>query len=309
MKPRLAPLALLPLLAAPSAAGGLDASRVPAEARALVHLDLEGLQRTGLWRAVREPMLEEASRGLDEIEREFGLRPLEDVRSITVWDTSGAGEAKAAALVTSARIDAALERLQQEPQYHAIESDDLRVHVWQDGDEAVYAFVHPSGPDERIVLLSDGSEHLMQAVRVLYGQAPSLARASAPAIAASPAPGSFLFVAVAQGLSGAEWGEEASAVLGLAERIALDVGEVGQDLFAHASIWTGSLEDAQNLNDILEGVRALGRLVLGHAEDAPPEALMWLDAVRFGHVDDVVQLDLRIPVLELIEAARSAEQR
>lgn len=298
------------LLALPVEAGGFDAERVPAGARAVVHVDVAGLQRTALWRMAGELGLHAELDELGELEREFGVNPLRDVRSVTIWDTTGTGEGKAAVLVTGARIDAALERLQGAPQYRSVESDRLRVHAWDDGDDmSVFAFVHPTGDDERVVILSDRTDILIEGIRVLFGQAPSLADTPAAAITARPSAGSLVFVALTQGLPGADWAHEASAVLGLAEQVVLDVGESREMLFAHASIWTKSLEDAQNLNDILEGLRALGRLALGRAEDVPPQLPEWLGNLRFGHRGNVVEVDFEIAVEELAQVAREAEAR
>ena len=109
----------------------------------------------------------------------------------------------------------------------------------------------------RFLLLSNRVDRLTNSLRLLDGGVPSLRDAAAPAITASPGPGSWAFVAVAQGIKDLTEFEPTSQIARLARSIVVDVGEDEALLFARMNMETASGEDAMRVSQVMQGFTAL----------------------------------------------------
>lgn len=287
----------LALLAAPTLADGFDASVVPAGAGRLIHLDVSGLQRSGLWKHLEKSGLTEAFDDLEEVKEEFGIHPLEDIRSITLYDTGKELEHQTAVLVMNAKVDGALDRLTQVEGYRAVVAGGLTVHSWDDGGETKYAYVHERGHDQRAVLLSDSSDRLLEGLRVMLGDAPSMASGRSK-IMARPQPNTFLFAAMSGGFGDIGLHNKTSVLLGNAESALVELGADDENLFISAALVTETVDEATHLIELMRGARALARLVGG--DEVPAELLDLLDAVHFNQRENEVRVDIVIE-FDLIE--------
>ncbi len=296
----------LAALSAESLAGELNLNHVSSEAHWLVHVDMEGMQRTSLWQGLRaRGVLEEIELDeFQEFEREFGLHPLIDVKAMTIYGTGTDHEQAVAVVTASSRVDAAIQRLAGEDGYRRLASGDLEIHSWGEGTQSFLAYVQETGPDERVIVLADESDLLFDGIRVMKGEATNLVTGRSSRIQARPSPGSFLFVAASQGLPAMDWTETTSQVFGLAERLSLDVGEQGGQLYARVGLTAAESKDAANLYDIVNGFLAMGRMFIGHADELPPEVLDFLDALRVQRRDREVWVEFvhnSLAILETLE--------
>lgn len=303
---------LLPLSAvavAGSALGGeLDKTRVSAEARWVAHFDLDAFQKTKLF---TEVMKQDAFDEIDvaEIREKFGIDPFATVKSVTLYGT-GADPENAVAIITgTSELDTLLTMLQGQENHRTIQEGNLTLHGWEEhGDVDGLWYVHqtPDGGD-RVVALSDDRANLMHAARVLRGDLPNLSRASNPRVTASPRPGSYLFVAAAD-LSGLSGVEPVSAVAGMADRLAIDVGEHEGLLYARVAVDTVSGEDATKIADIVRGGIALIQVAAGMSgDDVPPAARNLIQALRVQERGTEVLLEFEYDIGRLIQDVKSLE--
>jgi hypothetical protein len=279
----------------------LDARRVPAEVRWVAHLDLEALARSSLFATIRAHPDFGAEIDFAEIEANFGLDPLKDVRGITVY-RAGEGEEDVVAVCSgNARIEQATAKLAAMPGHRLAEVGGRAVHVLGEGADTWYAHVRaqPEGSD-RVIVLAHGEALLTLGLAVLDGQAPSLATAAKPGIRAKPAPGSILFAAASQSLAElTDLGDEqASAVARLAQAFAFDVGEERGNLFASLVIDTERPEDALRVQQVFQGASALLALVGGDPETSARLQRL-AAALRFEATGTRMTAGFRYPVAEL----------
>ncbi len=313
-------LVSFPLFAAPSNApfegalpgSTLDALRrelVPADARLVLHFDLQGFQRTELWKALSAPGgpidVHAELEDLEQLKTAFGIDPFSDLLGVTVWSSKDDLEPEAAVIVTTANVDQALSVLRMQPGYRIDVHEGLEFHTL--GQEDFVAYLHPLHDGLRAVVLADSSERLLRAARVVRGESPNLAGARNTQLQALPSPGSFFFGALVGGLPGASEFEPASHILGLAQGIQFDLGEAGGSLFMHLAITSASAETARDVTDAVNGVLAILRMAVGSQPEMPAGVNELMRALRVGQVENVVTLDFQYSTSGLLELMRSLE--
>ena len=285
---------------------------VAADAGMVFHLDADALKTTTLWRfAMDEAGPFGVQHELDELEEfkaEFGLDPLTDVKSVTVYGSSLEQDPSAVLIRVSERLDDALAVLKMQDGYRTIREGGFELHTFADGGDDVVAFIQELRGGDRLVVLSESVEQTIRAARVVRGDAASLADDAGAALRAKPAPGSFLYVEVAGGLPGMHEFEPASQVFGLAQGIQFDVGEAGGSLFIHAALATGSNENAMDVADMVDGLLALARIALRAEDWAPREATNLLRALRVNARGNMVTIDFEYDVRALLETLKSLDE-
>ncbi len=274
----------LALLGAPALADGLDRSHVPADARAVVHIDLDALQKTHVFQEFRKRAGAEFDAQIEEARQELGVDPLKVFHSVTVVSPT-VQEGSGTVIVRGSRaIDDLLARFQQEDEYSQIAVDGLTLHSWGGGGysddwNGPVAYVHSvPGSDERVIVLSNRAPLVVQTVHVLQGKAPSLKRADQPALKANPKPGTIAYVEVAERLDGMANFEPVSRVAKMMRAFQLQVGENNGRLFLSAILETANGADATKIGDIVTGAKALVSLATGG--EVPLLAQDLLDALK-----------------------------
>ncbi len=306
------PLTLAFLLTgAPEKLDELDRSRLPADVDMVLHLDLEGLRRTQLWRTLETAEgfnLAGEIEELDEFRRRFGIDLLNDVRAVTVYKTKGEEEPSVALVRVAPSVEEALRTFQGEEGYRSVERGGVQFHVWSDGDggdEAVYAYLHPLRGGDRLAVVAKDVKSAVRATLVVRGEEASLAGARDSALRVQPAPGSFLYLSAME-LPGIE-DSPASHVFGLAQGIQLDLGEAGGFLRAQAAIVTETPEESREVADLLNGLIALGNLASRELGEAGTTLRDLSRALRVSAVDNQVTVDFEYSVNALFQAARSIQ--
>jgi hypothetical protein len=296
-------LALL-VLAPSTRAGGLDAKRVAADARWVAHFDMEALLRSKLYTELKEaePSID-AHIDVEEMKAEFGIDPLHDLRSLTVYCAGTKSEDTVAILVGNEKLDQAEARLGALDGHRTLDVGGHLVHQFGEHDETWYAYVStPAGGSDRVVVLAKGQKLLEQGLAVLDGRAANLATADGASIRAKPQAGSIVFAACSQSLAelGEIGSEQASAIARLAQSCVLDVGEDRGELFANLAITTEKPEDALRVQQVLQGATALLSLV-GGDEGASARIQHLVAALRFESLGSMMNARFRYPVRDLIE--------
>jgi hypothetical protein len=292
------------LVTAPFAsANGFDAKHVPANARWVAHLDVESLLHSQLFTAVTHGHGSlHADVDLHEIEQQFGIDPLKDVRGITVYN-AGPGEQDTALLVTaSARVEELTAKLSAVEGHASIQVGNRTVHTFQEDGATWYGSIEAgSGNDERLVVLARGEDLYTRALELALGQGKSLASSPTPAIRAKPAAGSILFAAASQNLAElANLGaEQASAVARLAKAFVLDLGEQSGMLSLRLVIDTQKPEDALRVQQVFQGASALLSL-MGQDPEQGERIQRLLGALRFDASGSQMTASFRYAVSDLL---------
>lgn len=312
---RFSSLLLIALVLAPTAsADALKKDRVPAGARWVAHLDVEALKGSKLYAVIHEESAKNGSNEIDEGLAQFrmfaGLDPTTDFKSVTIYSTANTEKSCVALLSGNARIDTALDKLKTMPNYHTTMVGSNALHTWGGEHDTWYGYVfRKDGTEERVVIASQDTDELVRGLSVLQGTGENLVGARQPAINAGPASGSIFFAAAGEGLNELGEIEPVSAVAKLAKTIVLDVGEDRGDLYVHVALDARKPEDAQRIQQVLQGAVALAGLV-GDEEHAEARAKVQrlVEALRLTVSNTRVDADFRYEVKALIEDLKSLEE-
>jgi hypothetical protein len=277
----------------------LRRERLPADVDLVMHLDIEGLRQTELWKR-----LESADQDFDldldelrEIEEDFGIDPLTDVRALTLFKVASEEEPTVVLFSSTTKVDGALEKLRKERNYRGLERGGIRLHAWGDPSEdhdSMFAYVHAAG-EERVVVLAQNEASALRAARVLRGEDPSHAKAGV-GLELAPQKGSFLYLAASE-IPHLDEITPASQVFGLAQGIHMDLGEAGGLLRGHMGVHTASAQAAFDVSNILNGLVSMARL----AGQELGEALELLTGLRVATRASQVMVDFEFDVARLFE--------
>jgi len=299
---------MLAVLLAPAAlADGLHKDRVPASARWLVHLDVEALKSSKLYQRVHDESAKDGSNELDaglaQIQAFAGIDPTVDLKCVTLYCTTKSEKSCVALLSGNSKIDSAIDKLKTMERYRTTVIGSYALHTWGGEHDTWYAYASKKeGGDERVLVASQDSEQLVHGVALLQGDGESLASVSRAPFQIAPASGSILYAAAGESLN--ELGEidPLSAVAKLARTIVLDVGEDRGALYAHVSLDTRKPDDAQRIQQVLQGAVALVGLVHDEEHSEARANLQHLvEALHITVSDARVDASFRYDVKSLID--------
>ncbi len=263
---------------APAYAGPLKIDWVGADAKWIIHVDIEGFTGStigsGLLEGAEDLGIDLGD--LDDLKEEIGLDPRTDLMSVTAYGSKDFEEDAVVIAVTNAQADQALAKLtaSDDVQSEVIKLAGFDVHLFTDGGERHYVHLRTADrADRRIVVLSEEEAVMADALRVLEGRAPSQATAKMPILAIKPKAGSIVFVAVNE-IDLLPEIEPASEVLRLCERFTIDFGEADGTLNGSANLSAGSEEKANDIATVVQGMLALARLLANGDPDLGPLRLL-----------------------------------
>ncbi len=264
---RLFTTAALLLCATPTSADVLEPALVDARARVLVHVDVAALTRTRLFDLLADDPDVDVADALSEFEEEIGLDPLHDVRSLTVYSNDVEKEHWVALLRTNENLDAAVARLEGRRGYVQTRTGDKTIHsLHEDGQEWHGHMYRSEQGGERLFVITESIEVLVEAIRVVDGERQNLLRAEEPGVQHAPSPGAVLFVSADRGLG--DLGDFAtSEVSRLVRGVLFECGESEGTLFANLRLTAATEKDAKDIHDVIQGGLAMASLIAGREDE------------------------------------------
>lgn len=254
------------LMVIPASGGPLLKSRVSVEANWVAHLDYDRFVKSQIGQAIRTELAKE---GLEEklqvFKSMFSFHPIDDIRSVTIYG-SGDDREKAVALFEG-RFDAdkLIALVQMNPQYQQSKHGDIVVHSWVDENKK-----DPNGPDQRVygcvykgntVVLGAGLEAVGHAVDVLNGSAANASKGVFEQ-AVLGAKGAFIQVA-ANAVGDMADHKSGAAILNQTDELGGAIGEDAGQLYVNLSLRAESVQVAQNVKKMLDGMIAFLSLAGG----------------------------------------------
>jgi len=280
----------LMLIAPNLRAGPLNPRWVPADAKWLVHIDVNaGLHsqvgKAALDFALSNPDLKQA---LDKAQATLGMKLPSDIHDVTLYGRSF-GPDGVVIVHAALNRDKLLSLLQSTKN---LKSSDLRsrtIYTWED----VNAKDSTDGPqtsagafiDENSVVLGHDKASIVAALDVIDGKQPAL---DSDSLLAHPAPpGTIGFIAAIDYIQVGN-SPDRSPLVQKCQNGLLALGEHDKQAFMHAEITAQSAESAQQLTTMMRGLQAL-------AELQNPQIGKDLDLVRVTNDDKVVRVDWHAP--------------
>jgi len=316
----------------PAQAGELQREQLPAETDWVLHVDMEAVVESGLYRQAeaagllarrdqseyRDHFLAELEfEGAEDFERVLLLHdfdPFEDFKSLTLFGTLDEETSAVVLFQFGPKAQDILADLRAQPEHLTIDHGGFAFDAWlEDGSEVNgYLFALPVSEDGTMTIaVSEERAALLQAARVLNGELASIAsvtQGSAPALRARAGAGSFVYVEVAGSMPGMDAGDPASCVFSSARAMRFDVGEQDGLFLAQLSLQTDDADEARRVSQVIQGVVALGSLA---ASDSPDSQVFaeFADGVNVSARDSELIADFEMESSRMVQLASEHRER
>jgi len=283
----LSSLFLLPLSRA--GAQPFDAREVPADAKWVLHLDMDAVQasKVGAMLTAKLDKDPRAQAGLNEVQILSGMKIPQDLHDVTIYGkdfTPEGGVVLIHAVTDQAKV---VNALKLNPTYASATYGAYEVHTWTDKGKTMHGSYHGAG----LILISQSESNLQTALDVLDHKGDAVAPNS-PLVAGANK-GDLLYLA-GTGLTELKPAKEPkSPVLAQVEGAVIAVREQGPNLLAHGTITASALEAAEQIRASLEGIKAIVTLSAS-GENADAKAKSTAEALQNFTIkaqDKVLTLD------------------
>ena len=281
-------------------AAPLEASHVAADAKWLIHVDLDAAHQSKVLDNIREHILEHdwAKKGLAKLKDDLNLDPHADLHGLTMYGNSVKPKQHAGVLIVYGKLDKdkIVGSLKSKPDFKETTEGSNTLYSWTEehGKDHKHPVVASFPKDDMVVVAADASE-VKSALAVIGGGAglPS----GSPLLSELPK-GTIFQLAVA-GVNSADLPDKVPPIVKQFEQIHVAIGENDGNSFDHTKLDMASEETAQQIGKIVEGYRAFGQLM----EKSMPNAPRLIDAVKVSTSGKTVSIDWQASTDDVIKAA------
>lgn len=268
-------LAMLLWMAAPLCARPFEAKQVPADAKWILHVDVDALQASKTWEMFRGEIEQnlEIREKLQGVEMISGMKLPQDLHSITLFGSAFNEGVTVVIIEANADRERLIGLLSQNPSYASSKHGQHDVHAWEDNSKQMYGGFQ--GTDR--VVMGQSRESIVAALDVLDGKAQALQPGAA--LAGGSGAGVLLYVAGDQLSQLGEAQKARSPLINQVELAWLALSEQNEEIVLKAAIHSKTAEAAEQMRVSLEGIKAIIALA-GAAQDADPPARTLTSALQ-----------------------------
>jgi hypothetical protein len=280
-------------------AAPLNLTQVPADARFVVLVDVDGIRTADGWRQLHEQFWSQNKFVLGPILDAAGLDLKDGLHGVTIYATRVATEKDAADFRGAGIVALDFDREKLIRKLKSLEGDKPvshgphEIYRWQASAEGknepkLGIAVHSS----KVLVVSTSIGEIEHALDVLDGKEANITQSDSALAMAVPL--GSLILARALDLEQVASQFE-SPLLKQCKSLSLAIGNRDDQFFADGQAWLKSTDTAEQIETLFNGFRALVQLQAGSQEDVAK----WLGKVRCVRNDKVVTLSLRLPASEL----------
>ena len=295
-------------------AGPINLKHVPADARTVIHVDVEAATGSIIGQFILEHGGELGIKQLEQIkmiEQEIGLNPLEDIFDMTVvFVVDDADEIDVFIVTASGAVDDALEAI-KEKIGDGIETERVGgydVIAIRGGGDPMFLWVESSGRRRTIVAGRD-AQRVAEVVSLTKGDGESLADSDSALADVEAQSGAIVFAATLDASDIAKH-SLVSKLLGETSAVFVQVGEDDGKAFAQVTLGVGT-DKAELVAQMATGLVAGGRLIAGHedvASEIKDARIELLSAIQFSSDNGNVQVSFRYDVEKFIRLLQEARR-
>ena len=262
MKRLLCAALLLGLTTIPAWAGPLKPKWIGSDAQWVAHVDVDAARDSTIGQFIIEHR-DELDLDFGELE-EMGINPLEDFYSITLYGAGDPEEDGVIIVQMNDKIDGLIDMAKEQADgFEEIEVLGRTAYSIDNGEKVAY--VHKSSSGRRTVLIATSDEALADAIGVIEGDRDNITDGD-DGVGGSPRKGA-IFSAF---MTDASWmdmdNNPASKIINMSDSVSAQVGEYQNEAYAEVSFDAGNEDDARNINDIINGVLAMGRMITAQGD-------------------------------------------
>jgi hypothetical protein len=301
----LLPAALLALsVPAIARADPLDAKMIPADARWVLHVDMDATRDTKLWAALDNQLTgnRDFQDGIGKIEQITGASFPRDLHDVTLYGRSSddtAGVVIVHAKVNRQQIETLLK---MNAAYDSKPYGEYQLLTWHDDDKNKTMF--GTFRDDSTMIIAQSSDLVRSALDVLDDKSPCIKMDSPLAAGAKPQLMAFVAAAGLKDLKKA--GEAPSPVVQQMQSAWISLTETDGTANLKASVVADTAENAEQMTHLLDGAKAIVSLTANN-KDNPAAAKAktlssLLDKLTCKRDDKTITLDWSLAVDKSIEA-------
>jgi len=299
-------ICIISLFGAIASASPFNSREVNANAKWLVHTDLEQLKTTEIGKYVLSVTNDkELNDLLDSFKKTFNFNPLTDIDGITLY---GSGGGQNGVILLRGEFDSKkmIDLLKINKTHKNKAYGNHQIHSWIDTDDEnpirktdknkeptpTYGAIY----DSNLILISSREQHLKNALDVLDGKAKSLH--NSPLISNLKELPQTDFIMATVDTSGIQDLDPQAMILKKAQMAIFGIGESDGKLTGSLILDTKGTDEAQTLMTIANGMMALAAL----QTDDTPEIAMLAKAIKININGKQFIATLAVPVTEIIKS-------
>jgi hypothetical protein len=243
---------LLVALAAPGISGeSLQTQLIPAEARWLIHIDVEKFAKTELKQILEKNLENDIGKEILGIEKTIGIDFFNDISSVTVIGMNHNNNEPVVAFSGNLDKSHLLGLLREEESPDEINYGDFLIYTWDDDGYGVFA-------NDNLLIFSENRSGLEKVLDTLSGKGKNFAGTPLQKQLKTLSPDTFL-VATAENISdllGEDDDDFGALILKKTESAFFSVNEQNNKVRLQLSLQTDSPETATNLESMVTGLKA-----------------------------------------------------
>jgi hypothetical protein len=291
-------LALVAMLGfvAPAFARPLDVKKVPADVKWLIHIDVDALVASSVWKIADAQLQKnpELQTGIATVEMITGAKLPKDLHDITVLGKAFGPDAPVVLISATINKDQLLALLQGNVGYSVAKYGPHDVHSWDDKGKTMYGSFHTATQ----IVMGQDKDQVHAALDLLDGKTPCL---KADAALASGAGAGIIAYIAGEGLAQLQDGLAKSPLVQQMETAWVSLGEAKDTLVLKATIAAKTALVAEQIRASVEGIKAFVTLAAAN-EKADPKlkaAASALQNLAAKAQDKQVSVEVRVPIAAL----------
>jgi hypothetical protein len=285
----------------------LDTKMIPADARWVVHVDMDAARDTKLWAAVDDQLTgnRDFQNGIGKVEQITGASFPRDLNDVTLYGRSSddaAGVVIVHAHVNRQQIETLLK---MNLAYESKPYGDYQLLTWHDDDKNKTMF--GTFRDDSTMIIARSADLVRFALDVMDGKSPSI-KVDSP-LAAGAKPQLLAFVAASSLKDLKKPGEDQSPVIQQMQSAWISLTETNGNADLKASVVADTAQNAEQLTHLLDGVKAFVAIQANTkaGNDSPAQIKAktlssLLEKLTCKRDDKTITLDWTIAVDKSIEA-------
>ena len=282
----------------------LNQSQVPADAKWLIHLDIDAFTRTQMWQLINQEIDENLQKKINAITNLLGSDPTRDIYGATLYGID-ANEENAVFMIYG-RFDREklISLLVLNEAYAESDYQGQKLYHWLDEKDNKHKVGIFAADD--LIVISQSEKAVTAQVDLLSGQTKALAdQDDAPLAKMVDAPEKAFLLLAADGLAELSRDIHHVAVLKNSKMMAALVSEDDANMNLSVDLTAQSTEAAIQIENVLNGIKSF--VELKHAEQ--PEILALLQAVTLVQNENQLFLNAQFPSEKLFEIIKNHKNK
>jgi hypothetical protein len=291
------------MLSSSALAAPLNRTHVPAEAKWLLHVNLEAFANTEMARLIGDQISEKDLKKIDAFASLFGFDLTKDIHGVTIYGSDAAEENATVLLYGQFDKQILLSLLILNEAYGETQYKDSKLYHWLDGKDNKKKIGMFAA--DNLIVISQSELSVQATADLLAGEITSLdSQNDAPLAALLESSENALVVIAADQLAELNKGKEHTAILQNSKMMAAVVIENNGDMYLSVNLTTKTDEAAMQIEQVLNGIKAF--VALKHADQ--PETISLLNAATLIRDENKLLLNVKYSSLKLLEIIKTKKK-